>query len=156
MTKYVIYSDGSCQPNPGKCGSGVVIYKNNKILFKLYGAYVKHGTNNIAELYALKYAVECGVRIVTKRNADVVIYSDSEYCVNTITKRYEKWLKINKKNIKNQELIKQIFDVYVVYRSRINIKWVKAHDDIEGNVIADELAKFAVEKKQVEFVKFIK
>ena len=43
-----IYTDGGSRGNPGNSGSGVVIYKDNKVIFE--GSYwLGVSTNNIAE-----------------------------------------------------------------------------------------------------------
>ncbi|MCK5766881.1 MAG: ribonuclease H, partial [Candidatus Atribacteria bacterium] len=44
--------DGSCYPNPGSMGIGVVVYKDN-VLVKKISEYIGQGTNNIAEYSAL-------------------------------------------------------------------------------------------------------
>ena len=52
-----IFTDGGCEPNPGKAGSGIALYRNNKLDALWYGLYSPKGTNNTAELNALHQAL---------------------------------------------------------------------------------------------------
>lgn len=84
-----IYCDGACKGNPGNSGSGLAIYQNN--IVTLYtGLFMELGTNNIAELNALKKALE-----IAKNYNEVTIYSDSMYAIDCITKWAYTWEKNN-------------------------------------------------------------
>lgn len=147
MTRnYYIYTDGACSNNPGPCGSGIVIFNNKKIIYKFYGSYRENGTNNIAELLAIKYGIKSAIQIIKKRNTNVTIYSDSKYCINSLT-IWKNWKK-------NTELLSEIFEIYKDYKDNILLKYVKAHSGIKGNEIADSLAKMAIECKQKNIVKY--
>lgn len=60
---YKIYADGACQPNPGECGSGIVVYKDNVVRRLFYGNYQPMATNNVAELMALEYAIVLAIKM---------------------------------------------------------------------------------------------
>ena len=53
----VIFCDGACEPNPGKAGSGMAVYRAGELASLWYGAYNPAGTNNTAELNALLQAL---------------------------------------------------------------------------------------------------
>lgn len=140
--KIEIYTDGSCQGNPGPGGWGVLFraIENNKIIKekKLSG---KEGstTNNRMELTAAIKALE-----TLSKSASITIHTDSKYVKNGITKWIKNWETNNwktsqNKNVKNKDLWIQLRKL--TERHNIEWVWVKAHSDNEGNDIADRLAK---------------
>lgn len=147
-----IYCDGACKGNPGNAGSGIAVYQNN--IVTLYtGLFVEFGTNNIAELNALKKALE-----IAENYNEVTIYSDSMYAIDCITKWAYTWKKSNwtKKGgeIKNLELIKELHNLYDNIKNKVIIKHVKGHSGIEGNELADRMAINAINLKVENFTKF--
>lgn len=60
-----IFTDGGCEPNPGKSGSGLALYRNNVLAELWYGLHSPHGTNNTAELNAFHRGL-----IIAKAEAD--------------------------------------------------------------------------------------
>jgi len=129
-----IYTDGACSVNPGPAGCGV--FFKYKQYFKKISRYIGHGTNNIAELSAIKFALE-EVKDKSKR---VVIYTDSQYCIGVLTN--PNW---NPKA--NKELINQIKENISTFKD-IEFKWVKGHSSSEGNKIVDQLAVRAYQLKK--------
>lgn len=148
-----IYCDGACQGNPGKAGSGIAIYKDSTKPRLLYGDYIANGTNNIAELNALHKAL-----LISKDNPKSIIYSDSKYSIDCITKWAYSWKKNNwqKKGgeIKNLELIKEIHSLYETLKNSITIKHIKGHSGVEGNELADRMAIYAIYSKSSEYVEY--
>jgi len=145
-----IYCDGACQGNPGKAGSGIAIYDNNKKPQLLYGDYIKSGTNNIAELNALKKAL-----LISKESKRAIIYSDSRYSIDCITKWAYSWQKNRwqKKGgeIKNLNLIKEIHALYESIKNKVTIKHIKGHSGVEGNELADRMAIHAISTNSSEY-----
>ena len=126
-----VYTDGSCLGNPGPGGWAAI--SND---FSISGGSI-HTTNNIMELTAALKALE---HIGTK---DVVIYTDSCYVKNGITKWIINWKKNGWKTtggqpIKNRELWIQLDDVN---SSHVTWKWVKAHNGNPKNEEVDKLAR---------------
>src|SRR5580698_4457498 len=79
----IIYTDGAARGNPGNGGYGVVmIWGNAK---KELSAGYRLTTNNRMELLAVIEAL----RSVKKKNIGITIYTDSQYVVNSVQK---KWL----------------------------------------------------------------
>lgn len=152
-----IYTDGSCLGNntknkKRKAGIGVYWGKNDprNISKPLPEEYKK--TNNVAELVAISHALD-GIKNEECKDSDYHIYSDSKYSINSIVERVLIWKRNNWKrnnggNIKNLELIKDIYFKYIKLSKKYVIRfyYVEAHtnnDDINslGNKEADELAK---------------
>ncbi|MCK5348909.1 MAG: hypothetical protein KAJ25_05940, partial [Desulfobacula sp.] len=74
-----IYTDGASSGNPGPSGIGILlIYGENK---KEISKYIGMATNNIAELTAIKVALEELKRV----DLPVRIFSDSSYSIGLLT-----------------------------------------------------------------------
>ncbi|GGD46993.1 hypothetical protein GCM10012288_21560 [Malaciobacter pacificus] len=147
-----IYCDGACKGNPGNAGSGVAVY-NDDIITLYSGLFIEYGTNNIAELNALKKALE-----ISQNCNETIIYSDSMYAIDCITKWGYTWKKNDwtKKGgeIKNLELIKEVHNLYDNMKDKVIIKHVKGHSGVEGNELADRMAVNAINSKEESFIKF--
>lgn len=135
------------------CGYG--IYFPNKELPNVSRKF-KHppNTNQRAELYAIYVAL---VMIKKKLTFDKIkLYSDSMYSIKCLTTWGEKWEENNWKtstnaDVKNQDIIKPLFDVYKKLKNKLEIKHVNSHTgkkDYEslGNAMADTLATDGAKK----------
>ncbi|MCK5695712.1 MAG: ribonuclease HI [Desulfobacula sp.] len=126
-----IYTDGASSGNPGPSGIGILfIYEENK---KKISRYIGKATNNIAELTAIKVALEELKRV----DLPVRIFSDSSYAIGLLTKNW--------KPKKNQELVNEIRALICKFFDLAFIK-VKGHSGIKENEIADFLATSAIKK----------
>lgn len=126
-----IYTDGASSGNPGPAGIGVVfIHKENK---KQISEYIGTATNNIAELTAIKTALEK----LKRTDLPVRIFSDSSYCIGVLTKNW--------KTKKNQSLVFEIKTLMKKFFDLAFIK-VKGHSGMKGNELADFLATSAIKK----------
>ena len=148
-----IYCDGACSGNPGKAGSGLAIYSNERNPILLHGDFVENGTNNIAELNALYQALLISKKTTSKNI--ITIYSDSKYSIDCITTwaygwKAKGWTKKGGE-IKNLELIKQTHELYEKIKDLIEIKHVKGHAGIEGNELADRMAVTAIKEKTTNY-----
>ena len=152
-----IYCDGGCTPNPGKAGSGVAIYRDQKLSELWYGLYKPMGTNNTAELGALYESLLIAQREVNTGNV-VSIKCDSMYSIDCISKWASGWEKKNwtKKGgeIKNLDIIKKAYYLYNEIKHEVKLSHIKAHSGYEGNELADRMTMYAIQKKSVAFVKY--
>lgn len=150
-----IYCDGACTGNPGESGSGIAYYNKNKSPILYYGGYVENGTNNIAELQALKKSLELAIKSSSNK---VLICSDSKYAIESVTKWSYGWSKSGwrKKtgDIKNLELIKDTHILYDSIKNKVTIKWVRGHSGIEGNELADRMAVYTIKIKNSSFLEY--
>lgn len=130
MESIKIYTDGACSGNPGISGIGIVLIYNDQI--KKISKNIGHGTNNIAELQAIKVALET----VKRKDIPVVIYTDSQYCIGTLTGKWKAKL--------NVELIKDIQKLMKTFK---DIKFVKVsgHSGDKYNEMANTLAVSATQ-----------
>ena len=156
-TDTVIFCDGACDPNPGKAGSGMAVYRDDELSELWYGLYTPAGTNNIAELNALHQAMLFAEKEI-ESGRTVMIRSDSAYGLNAITKWAAGWEQKGWRRaggeIMNLELIKKIYADFCRIGGRIKLKHVSAHVGIEGNELADRMAMYAVDRRESEWRRY--
>ncbi len=140
-----IYTDGSCDPNPGRGGWAWV-----RVIGEIVEANVgwhPTTTNNRMELQAIIDALE-HIAIVEVPLAPVVIYTDSKLCINTLTGWAAKWEKLGwKRNrklhkpneVKNLDLVQKAWKL-VQERRHVRFEWVRGHSGNYWNEYADRLA----------------
>ncbi len=148
-----IFTDGASEPNPGEAGSGIAIYQDNTLTELWYGIYQEMGTNNTAELNGL-YQAMLIAKDKIKQNLSVGVFCDSMYSIQCITQwaagwQKKGWVKAGGE-IKNLDLIKQMFSLYQELEKHIEIHHVNGHVGIEGNELADRMSIIAIESKEQE------
>jgi len=152
-----IYCDGGCSPNPGESGSGVAVYRGDKVSELWYGLYEPMGTNNTAELNALYQSLLLAQQESEAGNK-VVIKCDSMYSINCIKIWAVSWEKNGwrKKGgeIKNLEIIQRSYALYNQLKSKVELSHIKAHIGLEGNELADRMTVYAREQKDAAFVRY--
>jgi len=137
-----IYTDGSAKGNPGKGGYGVVLIsgKHRKEISQGY----RYTTNNRIELLSVIVALEA----IKTNQAEITIYSDSKYVVDSVEKGWVfTWLKNNFKKKKNQDLWLRFLSVYK--KHNVKFVWIKGHNDNPENEVCDKLAVKASEKDNI-------
>jgi len=131
--KITIYTDGAASGNPGPGGYGVLLL-SGKHRKELSGGF-RETTNNRMELLA----VIVGLEALKKPGSDVVIYTDSKYVADAVTKGWVfDWERKGFKKKKNPDLWRRFLKIYP--RHNITFRWVEGHSGIEGNEICDRLA----------------
>lgn len=133
-----IYTDGSSRGNPGNGGYGIVLISgaHRKELWQGF----RLTTNNRMELLA----VIVGLESVKKNNAEIIIYSDSKYVINSVEKGWVfSWEKNTFKRKKNADLWKRFLKVYRTLK--VSFIWVKGHSNNKENERCDYLAVKAAE-----------
>lgn len=119
-----LYTDGSSRGNPGPGGWGAVLSCGS--LRKEMSGGFRLTTNNRMELLA----VIMGLEAIRWDGAQVEVWSDSQYVVNTVTKGW--------KRKKNADLWDR-FDA-VSRRFRLTFHWIKGHAGHPENERCDRLA----------------
>ena len=132
-----IFTDGSCDPNPGPGGWGMVWVEKGQIIEERHG-HEGETTNNRMELQALIEAY-----LLLPEDKALTVYSDSQLAVNTINQWAAGWEKRGWKRktgpIKNLELVQELWALSK-QKPNIELKWIKAHDGSLWNEYADALA----------------
>ena len=140
--KIEIYTDGACSGNPGPGGFGLVAV-DGKIVKYAYNEECEETTNNREEMKAILHAFEYACTYF--RFDDVLIYSDSAYCVNMINDWIWTWAKngwknSKKKTVENLDLVKDLHKYLTMEFFPCQVIKVKGHDGNAANELADALA----------------
>lgn len=137
-----ISTDGACLGNPGPGGWGAIL-RYGEVEKELSGAE-PDTTNNRMELTG-------AIRALTalKRPSTVILYTDSSYVRNGITKwiagwQRNGWKTASKQPVKNADLWKELLEAED--RHQVEWRWVKGHAGDKYNEIADTLATSAAKK----------
>lgn len=131
-----IYTDGACQGNPGPAGAGAVLMygPHKKTISKGLGI----STNNIAELTAVKVALEA----IIDTSKKIKILTDSKYVIGQLSQGW----KVNK----NKELVLELRDL--VSQFDVEFQWVKGHNGDKHNEEADSLANRGIRLAEGEIL----
>lgn len=143
----VAYSDGSCYAKTGVGGIGV--YMISTINGEVFEKRVSIGYENTKigrmELTGINTAMEL-ILPEFRRDTKLIVYCDSQYAVNCIAKRWIwRWEKAKElKNRTNGDLLVKMKELHDSFpKGNVLIRWLKGHDDNEGNEEADRLAGLA-------------
>lgn len=139
----VIYTDGACSGNGGpnsRGGFGVVVVGNDEQIIKVYQKQSENTTNNREELKAILWAMW---NYGNKTNPPTV-YSDSAYCVNSLTNWVwgwvkNGWTKSDGGPVQNADIMSAFVELWRA-GYQINLVKVKGHAGNVYNEMADKLA----------------
>ncbi len=128
-----IWTDGACEPNPGRGGWAYTRSDG----FEEIGGHIMT-TNNRMEMTAILMALR-----KLPDGARATIYSDSQYCVKGLTVwrsgwRRKGWMK-KTGDMPNRDLWLELEEEMI--RCQADIRWVKGHAGDVGNERADVLAE---------------
>jgi ribonuclease HI len=139
-----IYTDGSAHNN-GKTNSiggfGYIALDETKPIETYSSSRYKNTTNNRMELMGILTAI----KRFGSPDEWICIYTDSNYSLNTVTEWMYNWcangwIKSDKKEPENLDIIKEIYDFIVNKQYKIHFEKVKGHAGNKCNEIADRLA----------------
>lgn len=132
-----VFTDGGSIPNPGPGGWGMVWVEDGEIRDQAHGQD-PDTTNNRMELTALIAAFEA-----LPEDSEIVVYTDSKLCLDTITKWAPGWERKGWKRkgepLKNLDLIKKLLTLYRRHPG-CKLEWIAAHNGYRWNEYADSLA----------------
>ncbi len=132
-----VFTDGSCDPNPGAGGWATVWVKDDQII-EVRDGVDPDTTNNRMELTALI----AGFRMLPQ-DRTITLYSDSQLCVKTVNEWASGWAKRGWRRkggpIANLELVQELFSLAAAHPSA-RVRWIRAHDGSRWNEYADAVA----------------
>jgi ribonuclease HI len=144
----LIFTDGACTGNPGPGGWGSVVVLPNGTVHEL-GDGNPQTTNNRMEMVAALRALA----ILEEPQGDIILYTDSQYLINGITKwvfgwRSRGWKSAEGKDVANRDLWEELVrQVARVKPATIKWKYVRGHSGYPGNERCDQIAvSFATKK----------
>ena len=131
-----VYTDGACTGNPGPMGIGVVILDPtlSESGRRELSDYLGKGTNNIAELTAIKRGL-----FELPRHRPVMLYTDSSYAIGVLAQGWRARA--------NSELVLGMRQLLGEFQQVYFIK-VAGHSGVPENERCDELARAAIARKQ--------
>ncbi|XP_064625424.1 ribonuclease H1-like [Lineus longissimus] len=150
-----VYTDGCCHSNGRKkAAAGIGVYWGpddpNNVAARLRGRQ----TNNRAEIQAVCKALRQAQQM---RKASVIVYTDSQFLINSITKWIHKWKRNGWKLtdgtiVKNKDDFEELDEL----QKGMTVKYVhvKGHSGVHGNEQADQLANQGARKPDHENFKF--
>ncbi|MBI4307935.1 MAG: cyclic pyranopterin monophosphate synthase MoaC [Chloroflexi bacterium] len=118
-----IYTDGACLGNPGPGGWAAILLGDGEP--QRLAGFERKTTNNRMEIMAAIKGLER-----TPRDAEVVLFSDSQYLIYTMTRGW--------KRRANLDLWARLDDL--ASQRRVQWEWVQGHAGDEWNEEADRLA----------------
>lgn len=113
-----------------------------------------NATNNIAEMTA---AIEAINHAIERGLTSMILWTDSQYIIDGITKWVDGWERKGWKTfkgdpVKNQDLWKQMKEL--THKIDIDFRWIKGHSGVEMNELVDRLAVAQTKKAQMMSVPF--
>lgn len=146
MNDLIIYTDGGCRNNPGLGGWAYLIEYRE---FRFTESGIKeYTTNNEMELTAIYKALD-KVMSLTEPPTSIIVRSDSNYCINTLTNWVYNWIKNDTINERpNHKLILDILSLITRIKKLCLLKFekVKGHSGEEGNEFVDKLLNKAMDE----------
>jgi ribonuclease HI len=140
------YTDGACTGNPGPGGWGTVVYFTDGSVYEM-GGEAAQTTNNRMEMQAAIQALK--LLKGSGQTDPVILYTDSEYLKNGITKWVKGWKKKGWKTAQGKAVLNQdLWETLDELNSPL-VEWqyVRGHSGNEGNERSDAIARaFAVGK----------
>ena len=137
---FTIHTDGAARPNPGRGGYGAVVQRGDHLQEIHKGC--RRTTNNRMELMAVIRALES-----LDGPGSALVYSDSTYVVNGITKGWAKgwrrrgWRRKNG-SVPNADLWKRLLDL--TSERQVTFWWVRGHNGDPMIERADRLAEIGM------------
>lgn len=129
----IVYADGACSGNPGPAGVGIVLIDGTSR--RELSHYLGEGTNNIAELTAIKLAAEA----VTSRERPLRIHTDSQYAIGVLSKGWKA-----KANVELVAATRKALSGFM----DLALHYVRGHSGVPLNERADALAVEAVTRRR--------
>lgn len=129
LNHFIVYTDGSCIPNPGSGGWAYEIRNSMDEIIDSSSGFDKNTTNNRMELTAVIKSLQSDY---IKSNSVVTIKSDSQLIIHTMNKNWKKK--------ENTDLWNDLDEYKKGKNLHCEWEWVKAHAGIEGNENVDQKA----------------
>lgn len=142
LATILIFTDGACTGNPGPGGWASIVCMPDGSIQEL-GDGIKATTNNRMEMVAALRALAI-LELPEPRN--IVLYTDSTYLINGITKwvwgwKQRGWKTGEGKEVANRDLWEELVrQVTRLKPSTIDWRYVRGHAGFPGNERCDEIA----------------
>ena len=134
----IIFTDGSSRGNPGPGGWGAVVVSQDNGTCVELGGHEDNTTNNRMEILA---AIN-GLANV-EQGSENILYTDSSYLINGITKwifgwQRNGWKTQSKEEVLNKDLWLKLLEAHE--NKKVKFKYVGGHIGVSGNERCDVIA----------------
>jgi ribonuclease HI len=130
LKRVEIYTDGAYSQSKQKGGYSFILIEDGK-LKAFYAQPLENATNQRAEMFGLVAAF----RYIKKLKINCKVFSDSMYCIGTLTKNWSRNA--------NNDLWDILIPLYEEIKDQIILTHIKGHKGLYGNEIADIFAVMA-------------
>jgi len=136
--RVIVYTDGGALGNPGPGGYGAVVTEGGNT--REFSGGFRLTTNNRMELTACIVGLSA-----LDAPASVILYSDSKYVVDGITKGWAKrwrannWMRTKTDKAVNSDLWEKL--LLLSEKHDVEFRWVKGHAGNAGNERCDQLVR---------------
>lgn len=139
MNQAKLYTDGSCEGNPGPGGYAAIVVVDGETREITGGE--RQTTNNRMEMMAVIRGLDA-----LEEETSVHVVTDSQYVVNGITRwiggwRRKGWKTASGAPVKNRDLWERLDEL--ASARRVTWEWVRGHSGHPENERADALARDA-------------
>lgn len=132
-----VYTDGSCQGNPGPGGWGAVLVRGDTLVTERRG-FDPATTNNRMELTGVIEGLK-----LAPTDGEVTLFTDSQLVVRTLNGWAAQWEKRGWKRrdgeVKNLDLVQEAWRL-LKERPNVRVEWVAGHAGERWNEYADALS----------------
>ncbi len=147
----IIFTDGASRGNPGRGGWGVVVVDSAKSLLVELGGREDDTTNNRMELTSAIEALK-----IVDEDSNNIVYTDSSYLINGITKwvfgwQRNGWKNKTKEDVLNKDLWMKLLDE--TKKRKVNFIHVGGHVGIAGNERCDVIATSLADGLKIDLYK---
>ena len=138
LPEVVIYTDGACDPNPGRGGWAALIITANRKM-EISGRE-DESTNNRMELTAAIRALRS-----LKEPSSVTIYTDSQYLQKGIGEWLPGWIRKNWRTTSGKVANRDLWEELIAAEKPhvVRWEWLRGHDGDSNNQRVDQLARKA-------------
>ena len=147
----IIFTDGSSRGNPGPGGWGAIIVDRAKATVTELGGREDKTTNNQMEMQAAIEALK-----KAPQDGSIIIYTDSSYLINGITKWVAGWKRIGWKTKTKQDVLnRDLWEDLDAAVKGLNIKWqhIGGHVGVLGNERCDFIATSFADEQPIKLFK---
>lgn len=146
----LIYTDGAAPNNQSHCqagGIGVAVYSESGELLETYSQRIEATDHEPTRVTNVRCEMLAFIKGLELSASNDIVLTDNDM----VAKGYNEWLEgwkrkgwknASKKPVANKDLWLRI-DALKQSKPDVQVQWVKGHDGIEGNELADTLASEA-------------
>ena len=150
--KFHIYTDGGYFEKHDIGGWGLVIFENDKEVYRASG-WQKQTSSLEMEMVAAHKALEQIDKLSSHHSSPCkTLYTDSRIIIEGLTQKYTTWCQ-NQWRVKSGKAVvyKELWQAlsHLTEQQKVTWQWVKGHNGNLGNTIADNLAREAVTKREI-------